>query len=341
MDENYSLNQDKIFSTNRLLKRAELPFVANFTSAQWRSPVRDGVNYGGLRTAGWKKESTESMPLISIITVVKNDVANIEETILSVLNQTYNNVEYIIVDGASTDGTLDIIKKYEKHVDLWVSEPDDGLFYAFNKGVDLVTGKWVEFLNCGDFFYNNTVLAEIFAGQKIDANAVYGSVVCHVNGRRVIIDAHEDIKEKAWQGMRLIHEALFVKAEIIKKFKFDTRYKVSGDGDFVVKCIARGYKFIKTSVIVFETRAQGFSAMHWLVARKENWLISRKYFPGPKADFYHLQGLVYFVVFRFFKRILSAIGIYDFLKKYYRRWFGDKIRREKYHHKEIDSSNRL
>ena len=148
------------------------------------------------------------MPLISIITVVKNDVANIEETILSVLNQTYNNVEYIIVDGASTDGTLDIIKKYEKHVDLWVSEPDDGLFYAFNKGVDLVTGKWVEFLNCGDFFYNNTVLAEIFAGQKIDANAVYGSVVCHVNGRRVIIDAHEDIKEKAWQGMRLIHEAL-------------------------------------------------------------------------------------------------------------------------------------
>ena len=83
---------------------------------------------------------------------MKNDVANIEETILSVLNQTYNNVEYIIVDGASTDGTLDIIKKYEKHVDLWVSEPDDGLFYAFNKGVDLVTGKWVEFLNCGDFF---------------------------------------------------------------------------------------------------------------------------------------------------------------------------------------------
>ena len=55
MDENYSLNQDKIFSTNRLLKRAELPFVASFTSAQWRSPVRDGVNYGGLRTAGWKK----------------------------------------------------------------------------------------------------------------------------------------------------------------------------------------------------------------------------------------------------------------------------------------------
>ena len=126
-------------------------------------------------------------------------------------------------------------------LDLWVSEPDDGLFAPSIRAWILLPENGWSFWNCGDFFYNNTVLAEIFAGQKIDANAVR-SVVCHVNGRRVIIDAHEDIKEKAWQGMRLIHEALFVKAEIIKKFKFDTRYKVSGDGDFVVKCIARGYK---------------------------------------------------------------------------------------------------
>ncbi len=323
MDENHGLNQDRAFSTTRLVKKADVPFVANF------------ANYGGLRTEGWRKDSTEDMPLISIITVVRNDVVNIEETILSVLNQTYNNVEYIIVDGASTDGTLDVIKKYGKYVDLWVSEPDEGLFYAFNKGVDLVTGNWVEFLNSGDFYYGNTVLAEIFIGQKLDADGVYGSIVCNVNGRRVIVNAHEDVAEKAWQGMRLIHEALFVKAEIMKKFKFDTRYKVSADGDFVVKCIAAGYKFKKINVVVFETRAQGFSAVHWLVARKENWIISRKYFPGLKADWYHLQGLVYFVVFRFFKQILSAIGIYDWLKKYYRRWLGDRISREKYRHKEI------
>jgi glycosyltransferase involved in cell wall biosynthesis len=329
MDGIIDLNQNKTFSTNRLLKRSEDSFVANF------------ANYGGLRTKGWIKESVENTPLVSIITVVRNDVANIEETILSVLNQTYNNVEYIIVDGASTDGTLDIIKKYEKYIDLWVSEPDGGVFFGFNKGVDLVTGKWVEFLNSGDFYYNNTVLADIFSGKKLDNDGMYGSMACHINGRRVIVDAHEDIKEKAWQGMRLIHEALFVKAEIIKKFKFDTRYKVSGDGDFVLKCLANGYNFVKINVIVFETRAQGFSAAHWLVARKENWLISRKYFPGWKANLYHLYGLVYFVVFRFFKQILSAIGIYNFLKIYYRRWLGDKISREKYHHKEIDSVKNL
>lgn len=323
MDGNTGLNQDKTFSTNRLLKRAEAPFVANFK------------NYGGLRTEGWQKESTEGAPLVSIITVVRNDVANIEETILSVLNQTYDNVEYIIIDGASTDGTLDIIKKYGKFLDVWVSEPDAGIFYAYNKAVDLITGKWVEILNSGDFFYNNTVLAEIFAGQKIDADGVYGSMVGYVSGRRTLSEAFADVKQKAWHGMRLVHETLFVKADIIKKLKFDTRYKVSGDGDFVQKCLANGYEFKKINVIVYETRAQGFSATHWLVARKENWLIARKYYSGLRTDIIHLYGLMYFVASHFFKRILSAIGIYDFLKKYYRRWLGDKIRRERYHYKEI------
>lgn len=329
MYENAGLNQEKTFSTNRLLKRAEVPFVANFKK------------YGGLRAEGWKKESTESEPVVSIITVVRNDVANIEKTILSVLNQTYNNVEYIIIDGDSTDGTLDVIKKYEKYFDLWVSEPDNGLYYAWNKGVDMVTGKWVEILNCDDYFYNNTVLADIFAGKKINADGVYGNAVAYVNGRMALIEAHEDVKEKAWQGMRLIFETLFVKAEIIKKFKFDTRYRVSADGDFVLKCVSGGYKFKKTNVVVFETPAQGFSGTHWLIARKENWLISRKYYPGLKTDLFNLQGLVYFVVFRFFKQILSAIGIYNFLKKYYRRWFGDKIMREKYHYMVIEDKKHL
>ena len=329
MQEINDLNQGNNFFTNRPLKRAEVPFTANFNK------------YGGLRKEGWKKESTEAEPLVSIITIVRNDVANIEKTILSVLNQTYNNVEYIVIDGGSTDGTLDIIKKYEKYIDVWVSESDEGIFYAFNKGIDLVTGKWVQFLNCRDFIYNNTVLTEIFADKKIDVDGMYGNVVCYVNGRRALIEAHEDIYTKAWQGMRLIHETLFTKAEIRKKFKFDTRYRVSGDGDFVLKCIANGYKFSKINVVVFETGAQGFSAAHWLVARKENWLITRKYYQGLKTDLFHLYGLVYFVVFRFFKQILSAVGIYPFLKKYYRRWFGDKIMREKYRYLLIDKTKDL
>ena len=318
------LNQDKTFSTTRLLKKSEVPFVGNFKK------------YGGLRTEGWRKESIEGAPVISIITAVRNDVANIEKTILSVLNQTYSNVEYVVIDGDSTDGTLDIIKKYEKYIDVWVSEHDGGIFYAFNKGIDLVTGKWVQFLNCDDWFYNNTVLEEIFVGRKIDVDAVYGNMVGILNGQKVLSESREYVKKNAWQGQWFVHETLFIKTEIRKKFKFDTRYKVSGDGDFVLKCLANGYEFKKINVIVIESGPQGFSGSHWLQARKENWLITRKYYPGFKTDFRALQGLVYFVVFRFFKQVLSAVGVYDFLKKYYRRWFGDKIMREKYRYTVID-----
>ncbi len=329
MNEITGLNQDKVFSTTRLLKKAEGSFVTNFK------------NYGGLRKEGWKKEPVEGEPVVSIITVVKNDITHIEETILSVLNQTYGNVEYVVVDGASTDGTLEVIKKYQKYIDLWVSEPDKGVCYGFNRGVDLVTGNWVEFLNSGDFLYNNTVLADIFSGKKIDSDGVYGSMVGCVDGRRVLVEAHEKVEENAWEGMKLIHETLFVKAEIMKKFKFDTRYMVSCDGDFVLKCVAGGYKFTKVNVVVYEAHAQGFSAKHWLVARKENWQITRKYFPGLRTDLFHLQGLVYFVVFRFFKRVMSAVGVYNFLKRYYRRWFGDKIKREKYRYKSMDDKKCL
>lgn len=324
------LNENKIFSTNRSLKKAEVPFVVNHFK-----------NCGGLRTKGWKKESIEGCPLVSIITVVRNDVANIEKTILSVLNQTYKNVEYIIIDGDSTDGTLEIIKKYEKYIDMWISEPDKGIYYALNKGVDLVTGKWVEILNCGDFFYNNNVLSDIFEGKKIDdIDGIYGSAACCVNGRMVIVEAHNDVVEKAWTGMRLIHETLFIKADILKKFKFDTRYKVSGDGDFVLKCVKSGYKFRKVNVVVFETGSQGYSGKHWRLARKENWHIARKYYPGLKTDLFNLQGWVYEEVFRVFKRILSMVGVYGFLRKYYRRWFGDKIMRERYHYMVIDEKNK-
>ena len=91
-------------------------------------------------------------PLITIITVAYNAVKDIENTILSVLNQTYPNIEYIIIDGGSTDGTLDIIKKYEDKISYWVSEPDKGIYDAMNKGTLKATGVWLNFMNAGDTF---------------------------------------------------------------------------------------------------------------------------------------------------------------------------------------------
>ena len=102
-------------------------------------------------------------PKISVITVVYNDKEGLEKTIQSVLSQTYGNVEYIVVDGRSTDGTVDVIKKYEQEIDIWVSEPDEGIYDAMNKGIKMASGEWLNFMNAGDVFYDENVLFKAFS----------------------------------------------------------------------------------------------------------------------------------------------------------------------------------
>lgn len=113
---------------------------------------------GGLQTKGYFKKSYKDKLLISIITVVYNGEEYLEETIQSVINQTYDNVEYIIIDGASTDGTLDIIKKYADKIDYWISEKDEGISAAFNKGILVASGKYLNFLNAGDKLLHKNIL---------------------------------------------------------------------------------------------------------------------------------------------------------------------------------------
>lgn len=133
--------------------------------------------YGGLRTKGDFKMSYDTNPLISVITVVYNGEKFLEETIKSVINQTYDNVEYLIIDGGSTDGTLDIIKKYEGRIDYWVSKPDKGIYDAINKGIQLSRGKIIGILNADDYYYRDalSIVAKYFINTNIDY--LFGSVI--------------------------------------------------------------------------------------------------------------------------------------------------------------------
>ncbi len=116
-------------------------------------------------------------PSISIVTVVYNGVDLLEGTILSVIQQSYPNIEYLVIDGASTDGTLDIIQKFESKISTWISEPDKGLYDAMNKGIKMATGDFICFMNCGDKLYADDTLSKAVQNMPVETDVIYGEVM--------------------------------------------------------------------------------------------------------------------------------------------------------------------
>jgi glycosyltransferase involved in cell wall biosynthesis len=182
------------------------------------------------------------LPLITVITVVLNGEKTLEETIKSVINQTYPNVEYIIIDGGSTDGTLDIIKKYEDYIDYWVSEPDKGIYDAMNKGVVVASGQWINFMNAGDKFFNDNTIFFIYQNVKsLNSNydIVYGKVeIINEKGEiEAIYGLNEkDSLKKLKKYMSIPHQSTFYRLEFFKKTgKYDNDFKIAGDYEILLR----------------------------------------------------------------------------------------------------------
>ena len=218
---------------------------------------------GGLRSQGCFKESYHDKPLITVITVVYNGNQFLEETILSVINQTYDNVEYIIIDGGSIDGTLDIIKKYEHAIDYWVSEQDFGIYYAMNKGSSLATGEWINFMNCGDTYHNETVLENV-SNQFLDAeiNMLFGkSITFYKQFEKIRYLNFNSAKKDFYLTKMPNHQAIFIRSDIYKLNAYDITYKFSSDTEYLRRCF-NGAKFQEVSYIISRFELGGVSSFY-------------------------------------------------------------------------------
>jgi glycosyltransferase involved in cell wall biosynthesis len=204
-----------------------------------------------------KTMSDNGKPLITIVTVIFNSVDTIEQTLLSIINQTYNNVEYIIIDGGSTDGTIDILKKYDDKIDYWISEADEGLYYAMNKGLEAANGQWVNFMNSGDSFYRSTTIAELF-DHDFDSDVVYGDVIFSFDGKNVV-NVNAQGLDFFWKGMPFVHQACFVKTSLMKKYPFDTSYKLISDYKSLYNIYMAGCQFHYINIPICNFRAGGLS----------------------------------------------------------------------------------
>lgn len=199
-------------------------------------------------------------PKISIITVTYNAEEIIENTILSIINQTYEPIEYIIIDGGSTDNTVSIIKKYHEKIDFWSSELDSGIYNAMNKGIKYASGVWINFMNAGDILVKNNVIASIF-DQPITSDIIYGNTLVSnkETGKKIIVEAG-DATEK--NPMPFCHQSVFVRTDILKQNLFDERYKICSDKDFFFKIYKQSPSYYNTKSLISQIQMVGFSTIN-------------------------------------------------------------------------------
>ena len=233
---------DKNYSTTRLITKEKPEIISNLnnkTESVLFFPAGEGrVAEGGLRNKGYFKRSYEDKPLISIIIAVLNGEDYLEDTILSVINQTYDNIELIIIDGGSTDGTLDIVKKYIDKIDYWISEKDKGIYDAWNKAVQISCGQWIGFLGADDFYELNAI-------QMYVENINLNTEVEFISSQSYFCTKDKKILRKIgkswnWKDfsiyMNIAHVGSLHRKSLFEKYGiYDVNFRVCGDYEFLLR----------------------------------------------------------------------------------------------------------
>ena len=263
------------FSTTRMVCKRE-----SLTEYQ----VDTSRKEGGLRTKGYKKLSfsfrkqpnlnlpesgSEFLPLVTIITVVYNNDAYIEETINSVITQAYENIEYIIIDGGSTDKTLDIVRQYEYSIDYWISESDRGLYDAMNKGITLASGEIIGILNSDDLYFKDTVLTIVKEYQKIQHPCViYGDLLKFADNQKQVSWCKGNLSERAFQAAKILinHPTCFVHRSLYENLGlFKLEYEVGADRELMMRFHSQDVTFVNTNKTLAKFRLGGTTSAQSLV----------------------------------------------------------------------------
>lgn len=232
---------------------------------------------------------------LTIITITYNAEQFLERTIQSVANQRVQDFEYLIIDGGSKDGTLQIIKNHEKSVTRWISEKDKGIYDAMNKGLELASGDFVWFMNAGDQIHDNQVVEKLFEQIPNNADVYYGETLFVNNdglgvGLRSVITPHSLPKNLTWKdfryGMVVCHQAFIVRKSIAPKYRLDHFY--SADIDWEIKCLKVAQKVTNLNITVAKYLTGGFSIKNLKYSLLDRYEILKTHFGFSGAVFAHV-----------------------------------------------------
>lgn len=238
-------------------------------------------------------------PKFSIITVTYNAEKVIEDTIQSVVTQSYKNVEYIIVDGASKDDTMHIVNRYSSHIHHIISEPDKGLYDAMNKGISVATGDYVCFLNAGDELHEDDTLLNIVHSIKGDnlPDVIYGETeIVDEKGhfiRMRRLSAPEELNWKSFKnGMLVCHQAFFAKREIAITEPYNLKYHYSSDFDWCIRIMKKSNYLHNTHITIIDYLNEGMTTQNHKSSLIERFIIMCKHYGYFSTVVYHLWFII-------------------------------------------------
>lgn len=228
-------------------------------------------------------------PKLSVITIVYNNVRHIERTMLSVINQTYTNIEYILVDGFSTDGTLEIVQQYTGKIETLISEKDKGIYDAMNKGLAAATGDYVIFMNSGDEFYTADTVAQVFATSD-NADIYYGETeMIDEAGNSLGQRRHKAPQQFTWRhfkyGMSISHQAIYIKRSLTQPY--NRQYQLSADIDWILQAAKRAKNIVNVHQYVAKYLVGGMSKKKHRQSLVERFAIMRKHYGLVPTVFNH------------------------------------------------------
>jgi glycosyltransferase involved in cell wall biosynthesis len=283
---------DKRFSTTRRLYKEH---------SRETSPT-PGVQEGGLRLKGYSKISELECPLVSVITLASNSPAKLEKTIDSILDQTHDNIELIVIGDAAEGPTSDMIRSLDEKIDYWLIQPKGtGIFDSMNKGLESASGDWINFLNAGDTFIEENTVQAVLSTEYERADFIYGHTYFSGNDFVGVLKAREF--NILWKKMIFTHQSLFMKRAALRNRKFNTRYKICADYDLIVDLYMTGSNFFNSDIVIASFDPD-FSETHCARATFEKWKIIKKY----RSDFEFHQYYLRLFVKRFFQDLKHKIS---------------------------------
>lgn len=248
----------------------------------------------------------------SVITINYNDQIGLERTIKSVINQTCNDYEFLVIDGGSTDGSVNIIKKYEKNITYWISEKDKGVYHAMNKGVAKAKGHYCIFMNSGDSFYSPNILESVTNYQEdIICGKILRGNSTTPNGHNKEVISLVDLMRRS-----LPHQAMFINKELLIKHPYDERYKILSDWKFCIESIIfDNCSFRNIDLIIANFDLSGISTTASKLFAEERELILPELLPTRIIDDYKRFTPIDDELFDIVLQLTQTIKLRNFIKK--------------------------